>query len=392
MQSENFTYLQGQLPAEYRPSRFYKILFLICFAIALGGLVGVYFCVRTDESCRHSALPFILTPTLLFAAWYLWRTTFHARIVLYPDRLEDIGALKTNTILREDIAQWRTVKDALLLMRKNGRRRMSLSNHFDKDELFFQWLDGIPNPDLEETQNSIEELFNDDTFGNTPDERADAHAEALKRIKYLNIASLLIGLWGFIYPSPYALVVALLLFFPVIALLLLQTSHGRVRFETGKNSVYPSIGNTLFLPAMALALRGFLDFNLLPAAYAFIWPVIIALLLVAFVLFADPAARKPKVYFGALLVFLLYGYGAAIQINSTRTTDHHTYPTVVQSMRISHGKSDTYYVTIAPTDFDKEPDEIQVSSTLYRQLAPGQPVELMVRTGLLGIRWKYIQL
>lgn len=390
MQSDSLSSIQGQLPAEYPPSRSYKILFLVCFAIALGGLVGVYFCVRTDESCRHSVLPFVLTPALLFAAWYLWRVTFYSRIVLYSDRLENIGPLKTKTILREDIAEWRVVKDALLLMRKDKRRRMSISNHFDKDDVFFQWLDGIPNPDVEETQNSVDELMNDENFGNTPDERVETFEQARTRVKYLNIAGFVFGLWGFTYPRPYDLVTALLLLLPLVALFVLWTSRGRVRFGTRKNSVYPSIGSALFLPCLTLVARSFVDFNLLPGAPIFLWPAVIALLLTGFVLTVDSTARKPGIYLGAALFFLFYGFGSSIQINRIRPTAGHVYPTVVQSTRIAHGKSDSYYVTVAPTDFNRQPEEIQVTHQTYQHLSAGQPVKLIVLTGLLRIRWEYI--
>jgi len=59
-------------------------------------------------------------------------------------------------------------------------------------------------------------------------------------------------------------------------------------------------------------------------------------------------------------------------------------------MRISKGKSTSYYITTTPWGRYTQPEEVRVSRSLYQGLQLGDSVNIYLQPGKLGIPWYFL--
>jgi hypothetical protein len=205
----------------------------------------------------------------------------------------------------------------------------------------------------------------------------------------LTVITSVASLWGFVFPAPYTLTIAILTACPWIILELVRTSAGLFRVDAGRDDPHPTVAVAFIGPSMVLGLRAVVDFNVLlsPAVWSFSLGIS-ALLLVA-ILVADPSRRKDAGGSCAIGLFgLAYGYGVAIEANTL--LDHSsptTYAVRVEDKYVSRGKTTTYNLKLGPWGPKPKSNTLQVSRATYEPVHAGDVVVLDLRRGALGINW-----
>lgn len=212
-------------------------------------------------------------------------------------------------------------------------------------------------------------------------------------IRAFTAATVTLCIWGFVYPRPYKLVIALLAIFPWIGLAIVWRSDGAFRVDQTPKSKHPSIGFAFVLPGLALAMRGLTDFNILLATPFWLIAAGFSILLFAAALVADPTMRSQWAT-AAGLVFICSAYGCGLTVLSNALLDHShemVYSAHVERKYISHGRSASYHVGLSPWGPREQSNSIQVPSKVYVNVQPGDTAQIVLRQGAFHIPWYFVR-
>ncbi len=387
-------------PKIYCASGFWKVALYICSAlIAVGGAAG--FIYSAGARFRGLAGRSVLTClcfafTALGSYVILWLR--QSKTVLYADRIDFQGVFSTKTLARDELLGWRVLPSSppsLVLQRKGGGS-FKTALAFPVDEGFSDWFDSIPSLDdkeKNESEASIQaEIQNDELFGATPSEKGESLRKARKTAKILSNISIASVVWGFFYPRPYEISVLLLALLPWIGIEIMRRSHGLFRADELKNDAHPSVAFALIFPGAVLCVRAVLDYDVLQTVYAVALYVLVGCALFTAILIFDPSQRNRR---GTLPVFFLvglaYGYGAIVEANAQLDRSPGIpYTAIVQNKKIISGRGTTYKLDLSSWGPKARTNELDVSSSTYKQIQTGQTVQLKLKTGALGVHWYYL--
>ena len=369
-----------------------------CVIVFFGGGIGALWAAIMGQDESLSGRIALAALGLLFSAGgvysLLW--AFRAKVILFPDRISIVGAFTTKAVLHSSTnsSGWRSVRDLCLVFQRKGERPRTVKLYltFSQDIEFTEWLLRLRCLDAEEAEASENKILDDQRFGNTLSERSEALENGLKRTKVLNGISIAASLWALFYPRPYIPLMLVLVALPWVAAEMMRRSNGLIRADELRNDAHPNVALTWIMPACMLALRAVVDYDVLESAVVVIWCIAITGAL-SFAIFLGDATIRRKI---GSIVFVLftaaYGYGAAIEINGLRSRpEQMTYLAVVQSKRIDHGKHISYELELGPWGPETKENDLEVSKATYTAIQPGDHAVLMVRTGMLGVKWYYLR-
>lgn len=222
-----------------------------------------------------------------------------------------------------------------------------------------------------------------------PTHRKRAHARAKRVAGILLFLSFSTFVWGWIYPRPYTLTVAVLVLLPWATVFITVLSHGFFRLDDEQRKTQ-NLAFALLMPGFALAIRAAEDFNLLA------WKPALALSLgFGAVLWIAAAAantisrKKRSPLIAMVLACVPYGYGASTVANALFDRSPATiYPTTVLHMHIWHHRrsSTTYDLKLAA--WGQHPSsEVSVPEPFYDSLRIGGRVCVLARPGALHVPW-----
>lgn len=385
------------LPRTYGTSIGNRIfLTLVACANAGGGLLGmIYFGMGHEMKSPGERLSFVLLSFLFVALGsYVLIYTFKSKIILYPDRIEWHGVKSVRSLRRDDIAGWRIIPTQYVSTlevrpRSPGVKKLKTSLMLKKDEIFEAWFAGLPNLDALEREESLARVVEDHSVAATPEERAQKLAKAKKIGVVLNWAAGIASVWGWLYPRPYGLAMAVLAVIPAIAVILLATGGGLYQMEGRRHDVRADLFLAFVVPSAVLTLRSLWDFEFLEWSPILKLAIVGSVVLTILVVGADRGMRERRWAFLAFLFLsFFYGFGAMAQANALLDrSEGQVFQTQVLAKRISSGKSTTYYFTIDPWGPRTEPNEVSVSRALYQATPVGRNVCVWLRKGSLRVPW-----
>jgi hypothetical protein len=94
---------------------------------------------------------------------------------------------------------------------------------------------------------------------------------------------------------------------------------------------------------------------------------------------------------GVIGAALGYGAPAMVDIRFDGSAPQ-PFRATVNSMFVTHGKSTSYTLRLAPWGPKTEENPVSVSSSLYRQVSPGNEVCIALHRGALGLAWYEVRL
>lgn len=368
-------------------------MLLFGLAAAGGGAYGAWYFVLIDRVRNAQGAPVLAGVFVLIAIFglYLIQAIPKYRVVLYAGRIEVYEFLKGRTLLRDDIVGRRVEStenssDTIVLVPRDGQREVKIASIFRMDEVFWEWIETLPDLDAQDLQASKEEILGSREGSSARAERAESLARAQVFAKILTAATVAAALWNWFFPQAYSLTV--LAFLPWLAVLITARSEGLFRIIGEKNDAHPDMAVPFILPGFVLMLRSF-DFHLLQLEPALVLSAGIGLVLWIAAAAADSFLRQKRSNLVFMLLFAAaYGYGASREANSLLDQSPATvYRTALADKHVSSGRYTTYYLALAPWGPDMEMGDVSVPRSFYQSVKTGDKVCVMVRPGALRIPW-----
>lgn len=218
---------------------------------------------------------------------------------------------------------------------------------------------------------------------------------------YLNNIGLLLGLWLFVCPYPYKILISIALLYPFTALYVYYKYKGIITLEDDGNSKadpkHPTLLRALVMPASGITLRMLIDYD--PVSYTdCLWPMILIFIALILIILSIQRSLAYKVKLwsianAAVLIFLIaFSYGSCLATNCLYDNSvPKIYRTTVLDKHSSHGKRTTYYLKLDRWGPRNEPEDVSVSASQYNETSRNQVVHVKVKKGALNIPWFYLE-
>ena len=148
-----------------------------------------------------------------------------------------------------------------------------------------------------------------------------------------------------------------------------------------------------FFPSMALLLRALLDLNIYDHGKVW-WLLVLVSVFLSGALFIGNQEfdwKKGQSIFTALVIVCItaaYSYGAILCTNcaldQSNAAEFHAQ---ILEKDKSTGTTTTYYLSLAPLDFNHPLDKVQVDKVTFQRVAKGDTVRVLFFEGRWGIPW-----
>ena len=385
-------------PRTYRASRgHFVFLALLSALVAIPGCIGIWYFGTGHETHgpRDAAIMVSLCALFVLLGASLLAGVLRFHITLGVDFIEVQGFFTSRRMPRVEIAGFRIlptqyIATVVVVPRDRHQRKLKFSQILRTDDAFAAWFSSIPNLDTEELDESRAQLSADTDLGFMPDERTDRIEKAAQFAKAVNAIAVVAGLWALVYPRPYLPVIAALAVLPLVVIFEFVRSRGLYDLEGRRNEARPNLALALILPGPVLALRALRDLHLLHWQSVIPAAIIVAAVLVFVV--ARTGEEKRKTAFPILLLFavLFATYAGCVIADADVLLDRSSpsaYRAKVLSASVSHGKSTTYSLQLGPWGPRQSPEDVEVPSSVYDDVAPGDSVCILLYRGTLRIPW-----
>jgi hypothetical protein len=195
----------------------------------------------------------------------------------------------------------------------------------------------------------------------------------------ISLANIAVGLWGYFYPQPYGLCVAILICIPWLAIAAARHIESR-----------QALGYSVVFPVAALLCRATNDIETLTLIRGVLIGSGVAALVMAVLFLAERKALQN--YAAGLVIVWCYGYGTALELNTlldSANAKHARVPIVSRDYHI--GRYSTFELVLAPWGEKLRNHHTTVSWNTYVSLR-GQTVACVNSgPGALRIRWYQVE-
>lgn len=385
-------------PLVYNVTTGWRIVMMVlaAFFAACGIGIGVMTTQRQLDMVGTLVLmAFVSIP--LGMAVYSICYAFGARVTLERDAIEIRKPFGSRRLSRAQIrgrrfVQSRNTTAYKLIVPISGRVLMVDTSSFGLDDRFYAWFNALPDLDQAAQDETLAEVKNDPSLGNSPQERLDSLKKAQQLGRAIAFAPLLLLMWVMVMPRPYGLAVACAALLPWLGVALVWAKPGLFKFDGKQGDVRPNVSVLLMTPPMALALRAVLDVTVVDLGPLFLWGFVASLPLLVAVLLA-PRAETVKGKRWVLPLLLLpfttaYGVGLLAIVDTTwDVAQPQIFQTTVTGKDVSRGKSTTYYLHLARWSQTIDKDRIAVPRAYYQAVGRGDTVCVRLHPGKFGVRW-----
>ena len=383
---------------EYRVATGWKI-FVYIFAAALLAS-GIYLTVRPFIDVKHQYFLCVIGLALIFIAYYVYREVTVSKVTLSEDEIIVTNSFSTKSLSMEYIKGYRRgEKDALLIVAKDeSAKPLQISSYFENYKEIRAWVqDHLQDVDAVAIEQETKEILADENFGSSVDEREHNLKSARKVTSLINGAAIVACLWCFIYPTPYKILMSLLLALPFLAFGIAWRFKGLVKLADNKKTAYPSIILTVMLPSLGLLIRALIDYDLYLYS-PLLKPALLILIVVSLAWFTlckdaiNLTANKTGVIITLIGLTACYAYGATVFINGYYDNSKaQVFSVQVKDKHISSGKHTTYYLTVEQWGRYNNDEDLSVSKKLYQSINVSDTVHVYLQQGKLNVPWFYVR-
>ena len=388
----------GQLPGQRHVYRYKAwLMVLMCLiAVIIGGSFTLGILGSTANGRTHSVLPVALFAVLplAFAAYFLL-LGLRSRIVIEGSQIAVRGAFTDKSADLSEIEGLRTVSSRngsyTRLILKEGRGSITISNSFNTDDAYSEFFQKIPDLDERDREALLREIEQQQDLGSTPEERLSALSRAKTLSIVLLVVTVLLGIavaFGakFLDLSTVRLCTVLLAAAPLLAGYFAWRSPLLYAVVKNKKDPRAEVSFIPFIAGLALIFNTSSDHFVTMQPLYPTWGVAAIGLLALYATGAKSSARGAIV---ALLLFAgIYGYGLAAAADiAFDNSPAVPYTTTVVGGHVSHGKSTSYYLRLAPWGPVDRQSDVSVSHSTYQNSHIGDNVCLVLHSGSLHAQW-----
>ncbi len=342
-------------PRAYPASVGKRLLWISLGALlSIGGLCGVWYFGTGHETRGIRDALIMISVSLLFvlAGGYLILLMIRSLVILEPDAITVRTIVSTRKLLRDEIEGRRLLPGYIstleLIPRDKGKKKLSIGMLMRTDALFHAWFSGIPDLDAQELARFEAQITADPEIALTPKQGLERLMQARKVAGAFSAIATAASFWGWFFPRPYEVVVAILIALPIAAALLVARSKGLYGIDQFRNDARAGLGVPFILPGLVLTLRAASDIQLLAWMPALVWVLLGAVAITLVVVRVERGIRNRR---WALHAFFLLGaaytYGAIAQVNVLldRSTPERFEVTVL-SKHVSGNKNPTWKLEV----------------------------------------------
>jgi hypothetical protein len=376
---------------EYRLKKWHRAFYLLLGGIAIAG--GVFLALKIISEPDGSVIAAII---MLFPVLGLYVTAWalRARLVIDGARIEVRGALKQYSADLSQIEGFRTINPRndsgyTQLCLKQSRGKITVSQAFDTDDDYRAWLQQLTDLDKRDLDVLLDDIIQDAELGSSPEERLNALKQARNASIAVTVvavaaaAGLNFGADSIRLPST-----AVLALIPLVVLFLVRRSPVLYAVGGKKSDPRAELYTALTVAGFGLLFPA-IDYNILSMRPLLLLIIPLALAyLAAFFKSARRHTSPAGAVFGLLFIAIIYSYPLVVladtMIDSTKSS---TYIVPVTGKHATSGKSTTYYLNLAPWGPLQEPNEINVSSSMYDGTSAGDSICLALHPGRLHAPW-----
>ncbi len=374
---------------EYRIKPWKKALSIILgFPFIVGGLV-LATTSRLNPDKIATAIPALL---LLAVGVYLLSSAYRSRLILDGTRIEVRTAFGERSADRADIEGYRTISTRsgtlTKLQLKGGERAITVSNDFETDGEYSEWMRKVPDLDKSDRESMLDEIKQQQNLGSTPEERLGKLANAKTFAIFAAVVTVALALVTSFAGPPLQLPAELILVAaPIFIYLLMQQRPLLYTIFKRKADPRADLGFVLMAAGFGFLLVNH-DIHLVS-----IWSLLPEMAVLA-ALFLVPllAAKQDNALMNraiSLLIFAaFYAYGVAVAADAQLdTTAPVPFRATVVRMHEYHGRSTTYALYLAPWGPLATTNRLNVSSRFYHRTEIGDAVCLDLHPGTLHAQW-----
>ncbi|MGC8550220.1 MAG: hypothetical protein ACP5M4_11025 [Acidobacteriaceae bacterium] len=371
-----------------------KLLYLIMSAFYIG-LSGFFLLKSGPNSTGRDwidgmSLIFILAA--IFLAAYALRT----RLVLTGDQMEFRSTLRTRTLDRNQIEGIRTMRTRngsyTRFYLKDNQGTFTIPASITNQDGVSQWLQSVTNLDQRDADKITSELSREQTIASGQTDPSALLGNAKIAMYVLTAVAIVASFLAFRQTPP--------LFFPSVIVLWLLPLVGigllyrfPLLYAVFKQKADPraELSLAIMIPGFGLlfAFSAGESSHILHSSQILIW---IAVIFIAFVVaLLQPAlssVNRTGAVIGILVAGALYSIGV---IHTADTLPDHSIPEPFQAqvldMHESHGRSTSYYLSIAPWGPVTNGTDVEVSYHTYHSVSPGDTVCINLHSGYLQAPW-----
>ncbi len=389
----------GQMPTVYFPSAFVRGCSFACAAMCAAGALGIaaWFVLAEAAPALWAAAVALAAMTgcaagavLLTLGGFRWATALTDR------RIGTLGIFKVRTMARRDVAGFREnptqygMRSVRLFSSRSGIKPLTVALN-RPDERLLAWFYELPDLNCIDLEAAADALLARQDLGATPVARAVRLRRFQRIAAFADLGGYALALWGFIAPTPYGLVIALLAAAPLAGLALIMWSRGAITIEPNTADPRPGLAGLFFMAPMVLGLRALLDCQVVD------WRgVIIAAAVVAAVAGAAFAWRKahagPWAKLGtgisAAFVAAFLTWGTVVEADvMLDTSPVQKFRPLILDKTVVTGKRTSYKLKLEPWGPYAEAADVDASREVYDAVEVGVPACIRLHGGALGVRW-----
>lgn len=386
-------------PRIYRPSIISRIIFT---ALGLLLIFNAFLLIFAPDA---NAFTHLIAAFLAIGGVFISASAMTSKITLYRDRIEQRLLFTNKTLLRAEIIGYRTRtvkgnKYVDLIPENENLKKITVSSICKVDGAFDAWLQGLRDLGSEDKKAIDQEIMNDISLGDTPDERL-ARVRTIRT--YTNYS--MIGVMVFIvilcvFPHPRWLATSAPIVCPWIAIIMIFLwGNNFTIIELDKISAQrkANIIQLIFIPATAYFVLFSVPRHGIPVMpldwHKLIIPsIVIALIMTSIIwIISQNRTINPIRLTGLLILPLtIYSGGTIAMVNGL--FDHNPakiYTLMVQNKYQTTGKGAANYLQVASADRSyKGLATLRVPFDLYRSTEIGGSVCAHIHSGALGMAWE----
>lgn len=224
----------------------------------------------------------------------------------------------------------------------------------------------------------------------------------LHKLTWLEYVAMGFSAWFLFYPTPYHILLVILLLIPIIGLVLngLEKPSIASLVEIDRNSKNEyDVADFIDIPAFVIFISTFSRYELdsvtavfIAGNFAFI--AIIVFLFLTHKQILESSKDKFWIYSSVIFCLFMYSYSAVVSVNCA--FDHSkpkVYATKIIEKHIRKGTKGrkTHYIKVLPWGHHYDAEDIKVSTSEYERYSVSDKVNIDYKEGLLGIPWYYLE-
>lgn len=365
-------------------------------ASAIFAIVGVGMSCVVVASGQPVLL--LISIPLFFAAVYMLISTGKYKLTITENEIFETGIFTTIVIHITDIDSFKIDGKTLTIRpRQNGQKRIRINGYqyLENNELLISWLySGFDDFNQKAYIKETEEIRNNADFGVTDEEKAATFKRARLIAQVYNALS--VGFLAAPFINTHLWLNTTMLLYPFVGVLLLFLHKGVIRMEsTGKTTNYPYISLGLIMPSLCLAAVTFTRYEVI--SYANLWIPVLVIGVILFVLlneankksFGD-AYKSQFVHIVIIIVFYVFGSAVIINCDFDRSVPTIATAKVIKQFKTTN-KITTYSLTLSPWGDRRQPEDVLVTTSVYKQVSPGEVVRVNIKSGFFKMPWFYVE-